>query len=775
LDHTKLIVKTAKGSHIKVAATLEYRDGRIWFVKSPFALKDEIKAMKGAKWHGFEAKPVKQWSVLDCPRNRFQLAYMKGENVYEWFEREIVRHEYTRPLGQHQKDMVDAGLTFKQQIFAAEMGCISGDAIIHVKHMDYKFHVTLRELHEKFEEWCTRGPVYVKSLTGDTISWNVCMKTLYKGVQETLQVRLSSGKSVVCTLDHEIYTDLSVKRRADSLSVGDTALSCVARQVCFDTVVGSGPAGKRPVYDLVMDDPYRNFVADGVVVSNCGKTLAAQEIIERSRRDYWLWVGPKATLPNCEREMRRWEYSGPPIEYMTYEGLVKWYSNFSQGDRVPDGIIIDEASKCKTATSQRSIAAQGVADLIREADGYVIEMSGTPSPKRPTDWWSLVEIAFPGFLREGSPKAMQERMAFLREQETPMGKIFAPVGWRDDENKCHHCGGQPDDTCHDFEMALINSENYHAYEKSINEVSLLFERLAGLVIVKHKKDCLNLPDKRYRVVDCEPTASTKRAAKVLVDTAPNTITGLTLLRELSDGFVYREEADGMKTCNICDGAKTVEEWFHKTDSNYDFSPADLLDAELAAQLERRPIDCPQCNGTGEMVRMVRVARQVKCPKEDALVSLLEECDENGRIVIFAGFTGSVDRCCAVAQREGWSIVRCDGRGYQVTNAAGEIVLVDNPIDYWADRTNEKVAFISHPESGGMGLTLTESRMIVFYSNSFKPEYRTQAEDRIHRPGMDENLGCEIVDLCHLPTDKSTLVVIKENRRLELMTLGELAV
>jgi hypothetical protein len=72
----------------------------------------------------------------------------------------------------------------------------------------------------------------------------------------------------------------------------------------------------------------------------------------------------------------------------------------------------------------------------------------------------------------------------------------------------------------------------------------------------------------------------------------------------------------------------------------------------------------------------------------------------------------------------------------------------------------------------MSLTLTESRMAVYWSNSFKPEYRTQSEDRIHRIGMDVNKGCVIVDLLHLPTDQRVIDVIRENRKLELMTLGE---
>ncbi len=38
--------------------------------------------------------------------------------------------------------------------------------------------------------------------------------------------------------------------------------------------------------------------------------------------------------------------------------------------------------------------------------------------------------------------------------------------------------------------------------------------------------------------------------------------------------------------------------------------------------------------------------------------------------------------------------------------------------------------------------------------------------------MDENLGCEIVDYIHLPSDMKTLQILLDNRRLELMTMGD---
>jgi hypothetical protein len=96
------------------------------------------------------------------------------------------------------------------------------------------------------------------------------------------------------------------------------------------------------------------------------------------------------------------------------------------------------------------------------------------------------------------------------------------------------------------------------------------------------------------------------------------------------------------------------------------------------------------------------------------------------------------------------------------------------LDYWADLENNiRVAFVAHPQSGGLSVTLTEARMSVFWSNDFNPESRSQAEDRIHRIGMDENRGATIVDLIHLPTDLHVREVLRDNRRLELLTMGEI--
>lgn len=96
-------------------------DGRIEFMSAPYALKDEIKSMAGSKWHGFDKQPRKIWSVDDCPRNRFQLNVLAGQNPYAHFEQSLIEAPgFARNLRACQEDMVRRGLTYHYQLLAAE-------------------------------------------------------------------------------------------------------------------------------------------------------------------------------------------------------------------------------------------------------------------------------------------------------------------------------------------------------------------------------------------------------------------------------------------------------------------------------------------------------------------------------------------------------------------------------------------------------------------------------------------------------------------------------
>lgn len=58
----------------------------------------------------------------------------------------------------------------------------------------------------------------------------------------------------------------------------DNAIKQVAIEVEEDRVVSITKVGKKVVYDIVVANPYRNFVADGVVLHNCGKSTLAEAL-----------------------------------------------------------------------------------------------------------------------------------------------------------------------------------------------------------------------------------------------------------------------------------------------------------------------------------------------------------------------------------------------------------------------------------------------------------------------------------------------------------------
>lgn len=481
-----------------------------------------------------------------------------------------------------------------------------------------------------------------------------------------------------------------------------------------------------------------------------GKTLSAIEAMEQSGADEWWWVGPKSALASVEREFKKWGLKIQP-RIMTYDRLRIDIERWIKGAPAPQGVIFDESSRLKSPISKRTKAAQHLADSIRKEwgwDGYVVLMSGTPSPKSPVDWYSQAEICYPGFIREGSAKAFERRLAIFEKQEFGQGPIWTRVTWRDDENKCDVCGEYAD---HENHADDIFGGDTHQFKPSKNEVAFLYERLNGLVLPLAKKDCLDIPDKNYREVILEPSATIKRVAKALASSAESAIQGLTWLRELSDGFQYRETQQGMVECPVCTGKGKCEQW------DVD---------EKVMQI------CSRCNGSGEVPNMVRETKEIKTPKDVAVRDLLEENEDQGRVIFFAGFQGSIDRVVSICHKQQWNVVKVDGRGWKVLPCDDTRTKV-KPLDYWADMDVNRVAFVAHPTSGGMGLTLTEARMAVFYSNDFNPESRSQAEDRIHRPGIDENKGATIVDLFHLGTDRKVRDVLVDNRRLETMTLGEM--
>lgn len=552
----------------------------------------------------------------------------------------------------------------------------------------------------------------------------------------------------------------------------------------------------RPLYDhqklMVALGLCRNYMVWGAEMGT-GKTLAAIEVMERSGSADWYYIGPKSALKAVEAEFRQWRFQGN-VELMTYDGLKRKMKEWPDGKIAPFGVIFDESSLLKTPTSQRSQAAKALADGIRadhsenveqwwekgDFDPFVICMTGSPAPKGPPDWWHQCEISAPGFLREGQYNKFKQRLGLYKEQQSFAGGTFQKrITWLDNENKCRICGQFKEDEVH---SGINPDSEYHEFQPSVNEVEKLYRRMKGAVSIWFKKDCLDLPEKVYKRITVKALPSTVRAAKLIAKKTSRAAQVLILLRELSDGFQYVETPDGEKECSACFGLGTVKDFKIKEEhqehyDEYGTPPVTQEDEDLSSDEYREKyydhvdITCPTCGGNKVVPRTKRSLEEIPCPKDDVVRNKLEQHLEDGRLIIYAGFQGSVDRCVKIAQAQDWTVIKWDGRGIKILGPKGETILGD-PLDIFQKKLEEfpRVVFIGQGDSAGMGLTLTASNEILYFSNTFSAQARIQSEDRIHRPG---SRGAMITDIIHLPTDELVLSNLNEKRDVQAMSMGDI--
>jgi len=515
-----------------------------------------------------------------------------------------------------------------------------------------------------------------------------------------------------------------------------------------------------------------------------GKSLVFIEAAEQLKaklnlKDDDIWyVGPKAGVKAVGREINKWKATFKPT-MMTYEGMKKCVKLWKPGTPAPRIICFDESSKLKGPVTQQSMAALHLANAVREEHGYnsiVLLMSGTPAPKTPVDWWHQCEVAAPGFIKEGTIGKFRARLCIveMRENNITGGSYPQHIAWLDDSRRCKKCGQFREAPNH----APINAgeEIYHSFEKSKDEVSYLYERMHGLVLVRFKKDCLDLPEKQYEIIRIKPTPEIVRAAQLIRARATRAITALTLTREISDGFQYIEIPSGKETCPNCHGRKEILIKIPVED-------VDIMAPQNVGEFIEKTVTCDNCGGAGEITIYKRDTEAVGSPKDKFFIDDLDQHEDVGRYIVWGGFTGTLDRLVGMAHQNGWATLRVDGKGYVGSSATGEKLNDDELLDAM-DRSHPKhkelldkypkLCFVGHPQAGGMALTLTASPTELFYSNCFNGEARMQAEDRGHRPGMDVNRGLTIKDLIMLPTDKLVLDNLKQKKRLQNLTMGQLS-
>lgn len=162
-----------------------------------------------------------------------------------------------------------------------EMGCIDGDCrvsiIIPPGHQE--FEVTLSELFTIFR-YGTHEVILTKALIAkDMIGWLPIRAVLDSGVKDCIAITYLGG-TVVCTPDHEILTDDGYVEAYNLCPDKHKVTTAFGVR----PILNIRPYGPRHVYDVGIAHPcIHNFIPNGLVVHNCGKTFETLQIAHYNR------------------------------------------------------------------------------------------------------------------------------------------------------------------------------------------------------------------------------------------------------------------------------------------------------------------------------------------------------------------------------------------------------------------------------------------------------------------------------------------------------------
>jgi len=145
------------------------------------------------------------------------------------------------------------------------------------------------------------------------------------------------------------------------------------------------------------------------------------------------------------------------------------------------------------------------------------------------------------------------------------------------------------------------------------------------------------------------------------------------------------------------------------------------------------------------------------------LAVLEQIDKETYTqgIIWARFRHDIDQ---IMELLGDSACRYDG-------AVDEDQAEQNKLAF---QRGEYKWFVGNAQKGGSGLTLTQAKTMVYYSNSFRLIDRLQSEDRAHRGGMDEHPVTYIDIMSDFDIDDHVVRNLRNKKNVSAEILGDAA-
>lgn len=304
------------------------------------------------------------------------------------------------------------------------------------------------------------------------------------------------------------------------------------------------PRGIEMTYDIACEAPHHNFVANNIVIHNCGKTRALIETLESKYEFHGsvlktLILTPLIVVENFKREVDKFgrlssgkarallgtrgqkleilkevsKTSRTPILITNYETLINKEILQAIKYWTPEIVVADELHKLKNPTSLRAKNCQALSDRAK----YRFGLSGTPVLNSEMDLFSQIR-----FLDHG--KALGSNFFIFRQQ------YF-----------------------YDVNASRRNTGSYFPmWKPRVHCIDQLKAKIAPFTMTVKKEDALDLPPLVYKEVILSMDGEQKRCYESMKKdfiafikdkcaTADLAITKSLRLLQITSGFIKLED------------------------------------------------------------------------------------------------------------------------------------------------------------------------------------------------------------------------------------------
>jgi len=235
-------------------------------------------------------------------------------------------------------------------VYEVATGCIVGDTFIEVpRNLDkYPEGYKIKNLVGKKDFY-----IYSFNIKKQKIELKKVKRIWKTGIKKVYEITLFSGKKIRATKNHPFLVDIKEKSlkgcgrgkrekiidrkyiKLENLKVGYYLTTFNRSKIKGndgEKIISIKYIGKEDVYDMEVEDNH-NFIANGFIIHNSGKTFCAieiiKEIIKKEPKSQFLIVVPKNVILEDTWFKELWENGFSIKDIGVYYGLTKEYGKIT--------------------------------------------------------------------------------------------------------------------------------------------------------------------------------------------------------------------------------------------------------------------------------------------------------------------------------------------------------------------------------------------------------------------------------------------------------------